>query len=136
MRGRVRVVLALLAGLLLVAAIETSVGDRLSGFFLPVPVGASSPGSTAVSGPEGVVVTTGSGTSTANHPDRPVVIKAGGIGIIRRDLAVIASTSVGSPPVVKQAGLKDASSREPVPTPGAVQMEPVATGAGSSYFMP
>lgn len=130
-------VLALLAGLILVAAIETNVGDRLSGFIFPAPVGTSSPGSTAVSGSEmkGVVVTTGSGTSTTNSPDRAVVTKAGGKGFIRRGPAVIASASVGSPPV-KEAGLKDASSREPVPTPGAVQMGPVATGAGSSHFMP
>jgi type II secretory pathway predicted ATPase ExeA len=137
MRGRLMVVLALLAGLILVAAIETNVGDRLAGLIFPAPAGTSSPGSTAVSGPEvrGVVVTTGSGTSARSSPDRAVVRMVGGKGFIRRGPAVIASTSVGSPPVT-EAGLKDASSREPVPTPGAVQMGPVATGAGSSNFMP
>jgi len=137
MRGRLRVVLALLAGLILAAAIETNVGDRLAGLIFPAPVGTSSPGSTAVSGPEvsGVVVTTGSGTSAPNSPDRAVVTMVGGKGFIRRGPAVLASTSVGSPPVT-EAGLKDASGREPVLTPGAVQMGPVATGTDSSHFMP
>ncbi|MCK5481275.1 MAG: hypothetical protein KAJ06_09015, partial [Gammaproteobacteria bacterium] len=137
MRRRFRVVLALLAGLILVAAIETNVGDRLAGLIFPAPVGTSSPGSTAVSGPEvrGVVVTTGSGTRATNSPDRAVVTMVGGKGFIRRDLAAIASASVGSPPVT-EAGLKDASSRALVPTPGAVQIEPVATGTDSSHFMP
>ena len=137
MRGRLRVVLALLAALILVAAIETNVGDHLSGLIFPAPVGTSKPGSRAVSGSEmkDMIAIAGSGTGATNSTDRVLVTKAGEKGLIRRGPAVIASASVGSPPVTK-AGLKAASGREPVLAPGAVQMEPVATGTDSSHYMP
>ena len=45
-------VLALLAGLFFVVAIETDIGDRLTGFVFPATVGTSSPASTAASGTE------------------------------------------------------------------------------------
>lgn len=52
-RGRrVLMVLALLAGLFFVVAIETDIGDRLTGFVFPATVGTSSPASTAASGTE------------------------------------------------------------------------------------
>jgi hypothetical protein len=131
MRGRLMIVLVLLAGLIFVAATKTNIGDRLADFIFPAPEGSGSPGSRAVSGPEkkGVAVPAGSGTTAPNSPDQPLVIKAGGKGLIRRDSAAIASAPAGGPP------LREAS-REPVLTPGIVQMEPVATGEGSSHFMP
>jgi len=45
-------VLALLAGLIFIAAIETDIGDRLTGFVFPATVETSSPASTAASGTE------------------------------------------------------------------------------------
>ena len=88
------VVLALLAGLIFVAAaIETNLGERLTGFIFPAPVGSSGPGST--SGPEQKdrVVPAGSGTSATNSPDRSLVTKAGRKGVIQRRPAAIASAS-------------------------------------------
>ena len=52
MGRKVLMVLALLAGLIFVAAIDTGIGDRLTGFVFPATVGTSSPASTAVSGTE------------------------------------------------------------------------------------
>ena len=49
---RVLMVLALLAGLIFVADIETDIGDRLTGIVFPATVGISSPASTAASGTE------------------------------------------------------------------------------------
>jgi len=52
-RGRrVLMVLALLAGLIFIAAIETGIGDRLTGFVFPATVETSSPASTTASGTE------------------------------------------------------------------------------------
>jgi hypothetical protein len=76
---RVMMLLALLAGLVFVVAIETGISDRLTGFVFPPPVGAGSPASTAVSGPEkkDVVVTTGLGETTTNSPGQPHAAGAG-----------------------------------------------------------
>ena len=52
MGRRVLMLLALLAGLIFIAAIETDIGDRLTGFVFPATVGTSSPASTAASGTE------------------------------------------------------------------------------------
>jgi hypothetical protein len=52
MRRRLMMVLALLAGLLFIAAIETDIGDRLTGLIFPSHVKISNPTSTAASGPE------------------------------------------------------------------------------------
>ena len=52
MRRRLLVVLALLAGLIFVTAIETDIDDSLTGFVFPAHVKISSPASTAVRGPE------------------------------------------------------------------------------------
>jgi len=46
MARRVLMVLALLAGLIIVAAIETGIGDRLTGFLFPATVETSNPAST------------------------------------------------------------------------------------------
>ena len=52
MGRRVLMVLALLAGLIFVAAIETGIGDRLTEFLFPATVETSNPASTAASGTE------------------------------------------------------------------------------------
>ena len=111
MRGRLMILLVLLAGLIVVAAIKTEVVEHLADRIFPAADGTGNPATPAVRRPEkkGVVVPAGSGTTAPGSPDRPLVTKAGGKGVIRRD---------------------------PVSISGAVQMEPVATGEGSSHFMP
>ena len=52
LRRRLIMAIALLAGLIFVAAIETDIGDRLTGVIFPAPVKISNPTSTAVNGPE------------------------------------------------------------------------------------
>ena len=90
-------VLALLAGLLLVAAIETDISDRLMGVIFPAPVGTSSPVSSAASSPEKKESdpATESGISVTNTTNQQPVEKVIWKGTIQRNSSELAGTAAG-----------------------------------------